>query len=122
MVKPARLPRRLPPRERELRREYAAGVDAPERDLRDEEAPDLVRRWWRVGWGAVASSRDMSTRLVELSRLESQLWPFSSRVDEASAMPARSIHSASDLEVVGGGASPGWRRCEALACFLCEAA
>ena len=73
IVKPARLPRRLPPRERELRREYAAGVDAPERDLRDEEAPDLVRWWWRVGWGVVALSRDMSTRLVELSRLESQL-------------------------------------------------
>jgi len=37
----------------------------------------------------------METRLVELSRLESQLWPFSSRVDDASAIPARSIHSAS---------------------------
>src|SRR4051812_9390299 len=45
MVRPARLPRLLPPREREFRRDNA-GVDAPERDLRDE-APDLVRVWWR---------------------------------------------------------------------------
>lgn len=37
---------------------------------------------------------------MELSRLWSQLWPFSSRVEDASAIPARSIHSASDLDFV----------------------
>ena len=45
MVRPARLPRLLVARE--LRREYAAGVEAPERDFRDEALPDLVRWWWR---------------------------------------------------------------------------
>lgn len=53
---------------------------------------------------------------MELSRLESQLWPFSSRVDEASAIPARSIHSASDLVVP----SLEWRRVwDELGRFLC---
>lgn len=42
IARPTRLPRRLWTLERELRRENAAGVEAPERDLRDE-APDLVR-------------------------------------------------------------------------------
>lgn len=92
MVRPALLPRR----ERELRRESAPpGVEAPERDLR-EEAPDFVRRWWFL---VAFSSKGVSEmRLVELSRLESQLWPFCSRVEDARAMPARSIHSASGLD------------------------
>lgn len=114
MVRPARLPCLLPPRECELRREYAAGVEAPERDWRDEAPPDLVRAWWRW-WDGDSASKGMETRLVELSRLESQLWPFSSLVDEARAMPARSIHSASDLVL-----SPNWRRaCKEPGCFLC---
>lgn len=87
-MRPALLPRLLPPREREK----VAGVEAPERDLREEL--DLVR-WW------VGSSGQM--RLVELSRLESQLWPFSSRVEEARAIPARSIHSASVLGLFASG-------------------
>lgn len=59
----------------------------------------------------------METRLVELSRLESQLWPFSSRVDEASAIPARSIHSASDLFACSS--LNGRRECDEPECFLC---
>jgi hypothetical protein len=116
IVRPTRLPRRLPPRDRELRRERAPpGVEAPERDLREEEAPDLVRWWWRL---LIAVSSGISTRLVELSRLESQLWPFSSRVDEAKAIPARSIHSASMLGVCG--VSGKWRRPgKVLAGFFC---
>ena len=55
---------------------------------------------------------------MELSRFESQLCPFSSRVDEASAMPARSIHSASDL-LFAWLLSPGVRRaCDELGRFL----
>lgn len=45
IARPARLPLLLPPRECELRREYAAGVDALERDFQDADAdaPDFVR-------------------------------------------------------------------------------
>jgi hypothetical protein len=113
------LPGLLPVRERELRRERAPappGVEAPEREMRDE-TPDLVRWWWRLV--GVSSKEVSGTRVVEVSRLESQLWPFSSRVEEARAMPARSIHSASDLGF-GVLSGRGRRPCEweMLGCFL----
>lgn len=111
---PRRLARLLPARERAP---PPPGVEAPEREMRDK-VPDLVRWWWRL---VDASSKGVSgTRLVELSRLESQLWPFSSRVEEARAIPARSIHSASDLDfgvLSGKGRRPC--KCEIPDCFLC---
>lgn len=110
---PRRLTRLLPARERVP----APGVEAPEREIRDE-APDLVRWWRRL---VDVSSKGVSgTRLVDVSRLESQLWPFSSRVEEDRAIPARSIHSASylDFGVLSG---TGRLPCEyeMLVCLLC---
>jgi hypothetical protein len=71
------------------RDDAAAGVDRPDR----ERLPMLVRRDCEI---ASTSYFWLSeTKLVELSRFTSQLWPFSSRADEASAIPARSIHSGS---------------------------
>lgn len=110
---PRRLTRLLPARERAP----APGVEAPEREIRDE-APDFVRWWRRLV--DVSSKGGSGTRLVDVSRLESQLWPFSSRVEEARTIPARSIHSAS---YVGFGvlSGRGRRPCEyeMLVCFLC---
>jgi hypothetical protein len=107
IASPARLPRLLP-REREFRRDKA-GVEAPDLDMRDE--PDLVLVCSRGD----SASYGMETRLVELSRFESQLWPFSSRVDEASAIPVRSIHSESDLDAW---VSLNGRRWDGPLCFL----
>lgn len=51
----------------------------------------------------MAASGSAATRLVELSRFTSQLWPFSSLVDEASASPARNSHSESRRLFLGSG-------------------
>jgi hypothetical protein len=51
----------------------------------------------------VAASGSAATRLVELSRFTSQLCPFSSLVDEASASPARNSHSESGRLLLGSG-------------------
>lgn len=66
IASPARLPRLLPPREREFRRDNA-GVEVPDLDLPDEL--DLVRLWCRGD----SVSYGIEARLVELSRLISQL-------------------------------------------------
>jgi hypothetical protein len=75
-------------------RENAAGVDRPDR----ERLPMLVRRDCEIA--STSYFWPSETKLVELSRFTSQLWPFSSRADEASAIPARSIHSGSRASAV----------------------
>lgn len=94
MVNPARLARRLVSRDLEDRRERAAGVEtADERDDRRGVLLPLRLLWWR--FVRITSGSASATRLVELSLLLIQLWPFSSRVDEVNASPARSSHSVS---------------------------
>src|SRR5436190_685159 len=86
MENSVRLARLLPPRDLEPGLEYTIGV----------ESPDICAAWLRRDrWLFSPSSFRSDTRLVELSRFTNQLWPFSSRVDDARANPALNIHSES---------------------------